>query len=151
MRGFTAGFSLNFEGQRVGLLAKNSATARRNVDVALDKINKEINLGRIAGSFNSLPFPNLKCTPPALREKSTPGESRLLHNLSYPYNERSVNLCIPDKQMSVKYASLNDAISVLKKHQEAFMAKADIKVVFRLIPPAPEDYPLTEFHLMNNF
>ena len=104
VRGFTEGFSLNFEGQRVGLLAENSATVRRNVNVALDKINKEINLGRIAGPFNSIPFSNLKCIPLALRAKSTPGEFRLLHNLSYPYNELSVNLCIPDEQKSVKYA-----------------------------------------------
>ena len=54
VRGFTEGFSLNFEGQRVGILAENSVTVRRNVDIALDKINKDINLGRIAGPFNSL-------------------------------------------------------------------------------------------------
>ena len=31
------------------------------------------------------------------------------------------------------------------------MAKADIKDAFRLVPLAPEDYPLTGFHLMKNF
>ena len=31
------------------------------------------------------------------------------------------------------------------------MAKADIKDAFRLIPLAPEEYPLTGFHLKNNF
>ena len=97
VRDFKGFFFRNFVGRRVGLLAENSAIVRRNVEVALNKVNKEINVGRIAGPFNTLTFHNLKLTPLLLREKSTPGDFRLLRNLSYPNNEFSVNICIPEE------------------------------------------------------
>ena len=108
--------------------------------MALEKVNKKIGLGAYPAPFTSIPYHNPKCTPLALTEKPPSSEYQLLHNISYPYNKFSVNLCIPVDQNSLKYASLRDAIVVLKIHPVALMAKAHIKNAFRSIPIAPEDY-----------
>ena len=151
LEGFTFGFSLQFEGTRGGFTSSNSTSVLKNMSVVLEKVNSEIKLGRIAGPFFRIPFPQLKCTPLSLREKSTPGSYRLLHNLSYPYDHTAVNFGIPEESKSVRYASLNDAIKVLQTRPGAYMAKADIKDAFRLIPLAPMDYELTGFTLQAKF
>ena len=67
--------------------ARNSQSVRDNPVAALRKVQREVELGRIAGPFDVPPLAAFKSTPLALREKSTPGEFRLLHTLSYPYNQ----------------------------------------------------------------
>ena len=48
-----------------------------------------------------------------------------------------------DDCSSVSYASINDAIDVLKRTGAGcFMAKTDVKSAFRIIPIHPNDYPL---------
>ena len=55
----------------------------------------------------------------------------------------SVNDFIPEECSSVHYASIIDAISVIKrKGAGCFMAKTDVKSGFRIIPIHPNDYPL---------
>ena len=83
-------------------------------DVALNKVSSEVKLGRIAVPFLKIPYPNLKCTLLSLRGKSTPGTYRLQHNLSHPYDHTAVNFGIPDKSKTVNFASLNDAIIILR-------------------------------------
>ena len=111
----------------------------------------EVRLGRIAGPFPSPPLPNFICSPLSLKEKSTPGKYRLLHNLSYPYDARSVNFNIPDEISSLQYASVYDAIKVLIRYDSCFMAKADIKEAYRLIPLAPNCYNLLGFQLEGQY
>ena len=65
-------------------------------------------------------------------------------NLSYPYDERSVNKNIPQDFSTVQYASLNDAISVIQElGPNCYMAKADIADAFRIVPLHPSQYNLT--------
>ncbi|CAH3107528.1 unnamed protein product, partial [Porites lobata] len=45
--------------------------------------------------------------------KKTPGEFRIIHHLSYP-DGSSVNDFIPDQFSSVQYASIGDAITLIK-------------------------------------
>ena len=111
----------------------------------------EVALGRIAGPFSSSPLENFKSTPLALREKSTPGKFRLLHNLSFPYNEKAVNLNIPKYNSTLQFASIEDAVATIAKSPGAFLAKADIAEAFRLLPLSPSCYNLTGFHLEGNF
>ena len=54
----------------------------------------------------------------------------LMHHLSYPPGS-SVNDFIPEYYSSVRYASINDAISVItQKGTGRFMAKTDVKSAF---------------------
>ena len=90
--GLTHGFDLGYKGEQGSQRCNNNLTVNSNPGIALAKVNKEIDLGRIEGPFEDAPFKHFKCSPLALREKSTPGQYRLLHNLSLPYDDSAVNV-----------------------------------------------------------
>ena len=95
INGFTYGFHLNFEGVDSSLTSENSLSANTNPLVVSNKLQHELNKGRIEGPFTDPPFPYFKSSPLALREKRDTGKYRLLHNLSFPYDDRSLNFNIP--------------------------------------------------------
>ncbi len=64
-------------------------------------------LTHFEGVDEELNSSNSKCSPLSIREKSTPGQYRLLHNLLYPYDDKSVDHNISDKNSSVKYSTLH--------------------------------------------
>ena len=145
--GFRFGFKLGFEGPQIPLSANNNLSVNRNIDAAAEKVSSEVSLGRIAGPFLDIPLSNFKCSPLSLREKSTPGKYRLLHNLSYPYDEQSVNFNIPMEASHLGYASVGDAIDSINHHCLLYLAKADIKDAYRLVPLHPSCYNLLGFRL----
>ena len=103
---------------------------------------KEIEAGRVVGPFKTPPFPNFRISPIGIVPKKVPDELRLIHHLSYPKGS-SVNDSIPDACSSVHYATISDAIHILKKlGAGCFLAKTDIKSAFRIIPVHPLEYPL---------
>ena len=124
IEGFTNGFYLHHRGPNTPLISENSHTIKENMNATLEKIYNEVNTERIAGPFSHPPFKNMKISPLSLREKSEKGKFRLLHNLSYPYNEDAVNFNISDEDKKVKYETLKDAIIRTKK--KPWLAKADI-------------------------
>ena len=74
--------------------------------------------------------------------KKVPCEFRLIHHLSFPKGS-SVNDSIPPKHTSVHYATIDEAIKLIKSAGPGcFLAKTDIKNAFRLIPIYPNDYGL---------
>ena len=144
--GFTEGFYLNFDGPESTLTSSNSISAINNPKAVDEKILKESKLGRLSGPFEHKPFKNFKCSPLALREKQNTGKYRLLHNLSFPYDENSVNFNISKDDSTVSYATIKDAISYIQNSPSpAFMAKTDISDAFRIIPIHPSNYHLTGF------
>ena len=145
--GFTQGFRINFDGPDLPLTSSNSDSANQNPQAVDQKIKKELELGRLAGPFDSVPFQNYKCSPLALREKQNTGKYRLLHNLSFPYDATSVNYNISKDDSTVSYSNIKDAISLIQAASPpAFMAKTDISDAFRIIPIHPSDYHLTGFY-----
>ena len=151
VKGFTSGFDLGFVGPRTSLSSNNNLSVNLNPEAAIQKVMGEVELGRIAGPFADIPFPDFKCSPLSLREKSTPGKYRLLHNLSYPYDERAVNLNIPPEASHLQYASVLDAIALINLHGLKYLAKADIKEAYRLVPLSPDCYPLLGFRLKGQY
>ena len=146
--GLTNGFTLHFDGPQSPLASKNSPSIVANIQIARAKIQSELSLGRIAGPFKHPPFQNFKTSPLALREKSTPGKFRLLHNLSYPYDDNSVNYNISKKYTTVKYQNIQNAIQLLQSNApDAYMAKSDISDAFRIIPVHSSQYHLLGFKL----
>ena len=140
--GFTFGFRLGFMGDERSLESSNLQSALSQPQVVSAKLEKERAAGRIAGPFSSPPFPYFRCSPLGIVPKKDPSEFRLIHHLSYPKGS-SVNDYIPQEFSSVKYACINDAISVIKSlGAGCFMAKTDIKSAFRIIPVHPKDHPL---------
>ena len=150
--GFTFGFQLHFDGSDIKLDSRNSSSATLNPKHVDDKLQNELALGRIAGPFDTPPLANFKSSPLALREKHDLGKYRLLHNLSFPYDDRAVNFNIPRACSTVQYASLATAISHIQDLSPGvFLAKSDISDAFRLIPLHPSNYNLTGFHWKNSY
>lgn len=148
--GFNFGYLTDFEGPEEDLDAENALSAMDNPEAVDAKIDKELKAGRFAGPFDTQPFPNFRVSPLAIREKSTPGEYRLLHNLSYPYNEHSINSNIAKENSTVQYDDINDAIKIVQEFGPGcWMAKSDIASAFRNVPLSPSQYHLTGFKWKN--
>lgn len=146
INGFHQGFRLGYTGKNVNTEAQNHVTVQQFNTVAKTLIYNEVSLGRYAGPFDNPPFNAFQISPLKLTPKKKPGEFRLLHNLSYPYDDTSVNKNIPQECTKVSYASIQDAINyILKLGKGCYMAKSDIKSAFRLVPVHPEDYYLLGF------
>lgn len=71
--GFSKGFEINYTGQRFHVYIKNLKSAMEHHDHLMDKINKEIQLGRIMGPFDQLLIFNLHISPVSLVPKSDGG------------------------------------------------------------------------------
>ena len=88
------------------------------------------------------PFPSFRVSPLGVVPKKAPGEFRLIHHLSYPRGS-SVNDSIPPEFSSVYYATIGNAIHLIKTvGPGCLLAKTDIKNAFRIIPIHPNDYNL---------
>ena len=140
--GFKFGFPLHFEGSRISIFGPNPVSAQRNPEIVSARLSKELAVDRLAGPFNSPPFPNFRVSPLGLVPKKAPGEYRLIHHLSFPSGE-SVNDGIAHEHSTVHYARVDDAVKMIKQlGRGCFLAKTDIKSAFRIIPLRPSDYDL---------
>ena len=141
-RGFSEGFPLHQEGPCFSCDAPNLLSAIQNPSIVDEKIAKELASHRLAGPFSSPPFTDFRISPLGLVPKKTQGEFRLIHHLSYPKGS-SLNEGIPEEHSSVSYATVKDAIRILRTvGAECSLAKTDIKHAFRIIPIHPHDYNL---------
>ena len=68
--GFTKGFRLNYTGPRVHVTSNILKSAVEHHSSLLERVNKEIMLGRIMGPFSQLPVANLHVSPVGLVPKS---------------------------------------------------------------------------------
>ncbi len=97
---------------------------------------------RMIGPFLGTVFPDYVILPLGLRKKKVPGKFRVIHDLSSPFEGVSVNSCIPAKEGTVKYDTVDSAIHLIQQAvPEAFLAKTDIEHAYKLIPIHPEDIP----------
>ena len=116
-----------------------------------DKLSKELAASRIVGPFDSPPFETFRVSPLGIVPKKLPGEFRLIHHLSYPEG-LSVNDGIPKELATVKYATIDDAVRLIKAiGKGCFLAKTDIKSAFRIISIAPRDFPLLGMEWQGKF
>ena len=106
------------------------------------KLQKELEARRLAGPFQSPPLSPFWISPLGLVPKKVQGEFRLIHHLSFP-PALSVNDCISSDHTSVKYATIDEAIQLIKSAGPGcFLAKIDVKKAFLIIPIHPDDYGL---------
>ena len=140
VNGFSEGFHISSFNINHNDNDKNSKSASLKPEIIREKIQKEVDLGRFSGPFVIPPYDKYIISPLGIREKKTPGEYRVIHNLSYPYDETSVNATIPRDCATVQYATISDAIRYINFHGHGcFLAKTDIKSAFRLLPIHPDD------------
>lgn len=142
LKGFTAGFRLEYKGVRAAREAPNLKSVKIDPNAIVKKLEKEISLGRIAGPFNNRPLERLIISPVGLVPKAEPGKLRLIQHLSYPEGS-SVNDGIDREYCKVQYAHFDVAVNLVARlGPKALMAKTDIQSAFRLLPVHPEDFEL---------
>ena len=146
--GFRDGFRLDHESDVFDIIAENNKSIHIHHDEVKSKIQAEVK----AGPFSEPPFNPFQTSPLNIREKKTPGKFRLIQDLSYPYNEFSINANIPQHKKSVKYASVLDAIRLITTcSRGCFTAKTDIADAYRIIPLHPSEYPKMGFKFEDKF
>ena len=107
--GFSFGFPIHFQGDRVSSTSKNLVSAFLHPTIVDHKIRKELESHRLAGPFQFPPLRPFCISPLGVVPKKTPGEFRLIHHLSYPKGS-SVNDGIDSEHTSVCYATVDDTI-----------------------------------------
>ena len=143
--GISRGFSIGYSGPLFNCLSRNHKSAVHNPLVVSVLLDEEIKCCRIAGPFNTIPFPNAFISPFGLIPKKVAGLFRLIHDLSFPKGN-SVNDGIPQNLHTVHYESFDDAINyILSQGPGVRLMKCDIKSVYPLIPVCPSDRPLLGF------
>jgi hypothetical protein len=96
--GFKYGFKLHYEGTRRLIETNNLKSVMQNPLAAKEKIENEIQNGRIAGPFSKRPIWNLRCSPVGIVPKKISGYRSITH-LSYPPSN-SVNYFIDKKKLN---------------------------------------------------
>ena len=114
LSGFTHGFPLHSEGKRKSFSSGNLKSALQNPTIVDANIEKERELQRLAGPFESPPLSPFRVSALGVVPKRTPGEYRLIDHLSFP-KESSVNDGISSEHTSVKYATIDKTIQLIKK------------------------------------
>ena len=151
LNGFTYGFKIPYQGDRIYRFHKNLTSADFHNDVLMNKIGKELDAGRVGGPFHVSPFTNLQISPLGIVPKKTAGDFRVIHHLSYPEGT-SINDGIPQNLCSVNYQTIDDAIKLIQYYgPSALLAKSDIEHSFKLIPIHPSDFELLGFAIDGKF
>ena len=102
MDGFTFGFKLGCIGEPSLSIHRNHNSVFNHKAVVQAKLRKEMNLGRISNPSSIIPFQNFVCSPLGLVPKKTPGEFRIIHDLSFP-KDCSVTSFIPEINSTIQY------------------------------------------------
>ncbi|XP_053388430.1 uncharacterized protein LOC128551553 [Mercenaria mercenaria] len=144
IEGLTKGFPLHHSGPRQPRDSPNLASSKKDPAMVYEKIQKEIDKGRIGGPFRVKPFPNLQTSPTGLVPKKD-GDYRMIHHLSYPEN-KSINTFIDGNLCTVSYSTIDEAAQMIfNLGQGSFLSKTDIQSAFRLFPVSPADFELLGF------
>ncbi|CAC5404254.1 unnamed protein product [Mytilus coruscus] len=145
VKGFKYGFDVGFRGSVHHNTVDNLLSAKTKPDIVRQKIQNEISANRFVGPFDSKPFTEMQLSPLGLAEKKLPGTYRMIHHLSFPEGS-SINDNIPQDKCSVQYASIEDAIELIKTvGRKSFCAKTDISSAFRIINIKESQYNLFGF------
>ena len=138
INGFKNGFDLGYRGpQDVQLKSANLKFVVGDESVLWNKVMKEVQLKRLAGPFEQIPFENYIQSPIGLVSKDGGTKTRLIFHLSHPRcpkskKKLSVNANIPKEMTSVKYADFTDAVILcMKCGKGCFAGKSDMTSAFR--------------------
>jgi hypothetical protein len=102
IHGFTEGFSINNHILPSLVSPHNLKSTVLYPKMVEEKIDKELELGRVSGPYPEPPLESLMISPIGLQPKKEPGDVRIIHHLSYPRGE-SVNAGIPHEYATVQY------------------------------------------------
>ena len=148
VHGFTYGFTIGCLDLPVhfDINMCNLKSADEYAYIIDKKVANELLLGRVLGPYDVPPTcVNYRISPLGVVPKKNPGQFRMIHHLSFP-DGSSVNDFIPKEISSVRYATIQDAIDLIKDSPKpVYMAKVDVESAFRIMPISPADRPLLGF------
>ena len=107
------GAHVGYTGPRKPRVSRNLVSAIQHPEVVSSNLNKEIQLGRVAGPFDSSPIPDLQCHLVGVVPKKHSSEWRTIYHLSYPEGD-SINNHIPKDPYALQYVWVDDAIRILQ-------------------------------------
>ena len=142
--GLSFGFRVGYQGGRFPRTATNLPSANQHPHIIEENLLDEVQLGRLAGPFESPPFENFQIHPLGLVPKKNSQKWRTIFHLSYPKgSSHSLNANIPIEDFTLQYIRVDDAIALILKHGPGcFMTKTDIQSAFRILPIHPNDWEL---------
>ena len=116
----------------------NQRGARVNKDAVRQYLREELKEGAIIGPFKENPFgPEARFCPLDTRPKKDSDELRIILNLSYPWEEGSVNENISKEAfqgqpMDQKYPSVDHLVKIIrKKGRNCKLMKRDLRKAFK--------------------
>ena len=74
INGFRFGFRTNFIGEISSFEAPNLKSALQNPEILFSKLSKELDARRIAGPFDTAPFPLFRTSPVGIVHKKVPND-----------------------------------------------------------------------------
>lgn len=140
--GMKYGFRIGYNWANPRKPAKSKMPSTHEHPEVIDKyIQKELNLGRIAG-----PFEKGDLQPPVhinrfgiIPKKHQEGKYRLIVDMSYP-DGGSINDGIDPDLCSLTYLKLDEVVHAIgRKGKGALLAKMDLESAYRIIPVHPSD------------
>jgi hypothetical protein len=143
LNGLQEGFRLGFTGERITNIMRNLSSLELSPQTLPAFINKEIELGRIAGPFSvrNPPVDKFMVNPLGLVEKryTNPIEYRVITHHSAPHGT-SVNDGIHRHEFHISFDTMKHAVRWIRFiGNGALLTKIDIKDAYRQLPVHPID------------
>ncbi|KAL0194682.1 hypothetical protein M9458_008254, partial [Cirrhinus mrigala] len=136
--GFHPGIEIKPDTSHISPNLQSALSEPNTVDTL---IAKEVQEGFMIGPFKEPPFSPFRISPVGIATRKFSGKKRLIIDLSSPHGSHipSINSIIPAPDFSMKYASIDQAISLIRKAGlGAWLSKADITSAFKVMPIHPE-------------
>ena len=133
LHGIQHGIDIGYMEPRQPTDTRNLLSAHAHPHVIQTELQKEVDAGRIRDPFTYRPLPALCCSGLGVVPKKGIKWHMIL-NLSAP-SGASINDFIQKDAFSLQYSSVDNAVRILVfLGPGALMAKADLKLAFRMIP-----------------
>ena len=143
-QGLSNGFHVGFRQSLLRLRAsgRNHPPSLVNPGVVWSRIQTEVAAERMVGPLSSEWATLVHCSPLGLVPKGVSGKWRVIVDLSFPWGRR-VNAAIDQDLCFLRYASLDNAIDLVRKlGRGTQMVKMDLKDAYRMVPVHPHDQHL---------
>ena len=145
--GLMSGFRVGYTRPREQLRSrnKNHPSALANEKVIDERIVAELAAGRLLGPITPQYIPYVHISPLGLVPKARQiNKWRMICDLSAPSGS-SVNDGIPPGLCSLRYAKVDDAVSIIQQlGRGTQLVKLDVKDAYRIVPVHPADYHLLD-------
>ena len=147
------GIDIEYEGsRRINRYGRNHKTCFEGAAEAKITaiIAEDVAAGKKAGPFDTVPFPFMSISPLGAVPKSGSTAIRVIHDLSYPKNGDSVNMCIVDE--SYHNTRFDDAADRVKLDGVGtLLVKLDVLSAYKQIVVREVDWPLLGFKWNDKF